>query len=305
MRLNRGIGSLILTCLIWASTYVVTKQALQDLGPFTLSVARFVIAVAILAPLAYRKGYRPAMTWQPRFMLLGLTGVAMFFGLQNVGMLFTTPGSASLIHASTPAAIALLSVLVLKEKVSRWQALGIGLAVLGTLLVASAGGSDHAERPLLGNLLMAGSVGAWAVYTVQGKRAVEITSLEAVDPLVMTTASTGAGLLILLPFAIGELWLGGLPKVGVGAAVAVLYLGAASSALTLFLWNYALQFVNASVAAVYINLVPVVGAGLALLTGETLQAQQVLGGAVALLGVWLSSREASAPDKAPPVADVD
>ena len=59
----------------------------------------------------------------------------------------------------------------------------------------------------------------------------------------------------------------------------MLFLGVVSSALPMFLWNYALDSVPASVASLYLNLIPVVGVALALLTGETINAGQLAGGA--------------------------
>lgn len=56
------------------------------------------------------------------------------------------------------------------------------------------------------------------------------------------------------------------------------YLGVAASALTMFLWNYALRHVPASAAALYVNLVPVVGLAFALLFGEPVGAAQLVGG---------------------------
>jgi drug/metabolite transporter (DMT)-like permease len=60
-----------------------------------------------------------------------------------------------------------------------------------------------------------------------------------------------------------------------------------ASALPIFLWNYALRYVPASAAALYINLVPVVGLVSALLVGERVGAAQLVGGALAVAGVLL------------------
>jgi drug/metabolite transporter (DMT)-like permease len=68
----------------------------------------------------------------------------------------------------------------------------------------------------------------------------------------------------------------------------LLYLGVVASALTLFLWNYALRYVEASAAAIYVNLIPVVGLIFALALGETASLLQILGGIIAVSGVLLS-----------------
>lgn len=210
------------------------------------------------------------------------------FGLLNVGLLFTGAGSAALLQASIPAITTFLSVLVLKERVSRLQLLGIGLSVVGLLLVMGSGRQQGGPAPLLSNLLVVGSVLAWAVYTVQGKHL-----SQAFPWLVATTASIGVGVICLAPLALGEVWRQGLPHLHADGLVQLLYLGGVSSALGYGSWNYGLRVMDANQAAPYFNLIPVVGLLLSVLLHEPLTVIQVGGGVFTLLGVSLSSKEPS------------
>lgn len=179
----------------------------------------------------------------------------------------------------------LLSVLLLKERVSRLQLLGIGLSIAGLLLVTGSSLNREGLAPPVGNLLVFGSVVAWAAYTFQGKKLVSTFPW-----LVVTTASISAGILWLLPLAISELWLQGMPHLHGDGLVQLLYLGGASSALGYGLWNYGLRFLDASQAAPYINLIPVVGLILSIIVlNEPPSLIQVGGGALTLCGVWLSN----------------
>jgi drug/metabolite transporter (DMT)-like permease len=286
MRLNRGRIALVLTAVIWGSALVVTKSLLQEMGPFTAGVLRFCVAWVILAPFAFRQGYRLSLAVRPAFLLFGLTGIALYTAMTNAGLVFTSASGAALVQASIPAVTTLLSVLLLKERVSRWQLLGIGLSIAGLLFVTGISLNREGSAPLVGNLLVFGGVVAWAVYTVQGKQLVSTFPW-----LVITTASISAGVIFLLPFAIGELWLHGMPHVRGDGLVQLLYLGGASSALGYGLWNYGLRFLDASEAAPYINLIPVVGLLLSVLVlHEPLNLVQAAGGALTLWGVWLSQR---------------
>ena len=286
MKLNRGRIALILTAIIWGSALVVTKSLLQEIGPFTAAVLRFFIAWVILAPFAFRQGYRLSLAVRPTFLLFGLTGIALYIAMTNVGLVYTAASSAALVQAAIPGVTTLFSVLLLKERVSRLQLLGIGLSIAGLLLVTGLNMNQTGSAPLVGNLFIFGGVLAWAVYTVQGKKLVSTFPW-----LVITTASISAGMLFLLPFAIGELWLQGLPHLRADGLVELLYLGAASSALGYALWNYGLRFLDASEAAPYINLIPVVGLLLSvILLHEPLSLIQAAGGALTLFGVWLSNR---------------
>src|SRR5204863_4911115 len=173
-----------------------------------------------------RHGYRLALVVRPTFLLFGLTGIALYIAMTNVGLVYTAASSAALVQAAIPAVTTLLSVLLLKERVSRRQLLGIGLSIAGLLLVTGINMNQTGSAPLVGNLFIFGGVLAWAVYTVQGKKLVSTFPW-----LVITTASISAGMLFLLPFAIGELWLQGMPHLRADGLFELLYLGAASSAL--------------------------------------------------------------------------
>ena len=291
MPLHRGPLALVLAACIWGAALVITKALLQEVGPFTISLLRFLLAWVLLAPFASRQGYRLSLMLRPTFVLFGVTGVTLYFGLLNVGLLFTGAGSAALLQAGIPAITTFLSVLVLKERVSRLQLLGIGLSVMGLLLVTGSSRQQGGSAPLLGNLLVVGSVFAWAIYTVQGRHL-----SHAFPWLVVTTASIGVGAICLASLALGELWWQGLPHLHADGLVQLLYLGGVASALGYGLWNYGLRFMDASQAAPYFNLIPVVGLLLSVLVlHEPLTLIQAGGGVLTLLGVSLSSKERSRP----------
>ena len=285
MSRRRGYLALFVTLMIWGSTFLITKIVLREIGPLALTGLRFIIAFAILAPLATRAGFRLAAIFRLHYLLLGLTGTTLFYTFQNVGLNYTSVSSTVLIQSSTPAMTAILAVIFLKERLSLRQVLGIALVTVGVILVglASQGGGDSPNPPL-GNLLILGSAVAWSVYTIQGRRLVRGESA-----LVMTAAGTGAGLIFLIPLAGWEVVVHGLPHLSLGGLLGILYLGTAASGLTMFLWNYALHYLPASVAVPYINLIPIIGLASGLLLGEQVPMAQLLGGGLAIFGVWLSS----------------
>ncbi|HYF92092.1 MAG TPA: DMT family transporter [Symbiobacteriaceae bacterium] len=280
--------SLIVTVLIWGSTYVATKWAMQDAGPFTTAALRFLIGWVILLAPAWRQGFRLRQVLRPDMLKYGLTGTALFYVFQNLGLVFTTPGNAALICAALPAVAAIFSYFLLGERLPKTRLVGVGLSVLGVLLVAGALPAAGGLRIMAGNALILGSIVSWAIYTIQGKRLPPDA-----PPLVITTASMGAGLLFLLPLAAVEVAVQGLPAFTLPGTLALLYLGCGSSALTAFLWNYAIRNVDASVAAMYPNLIPVVGLVMAAASGEQIGAVQLTGGVLAMAGVWLAEQKAA------------
>ncbi|MFP5297876.1 MAG: DMT family transporter [Actinomycetota bacterium] len=282
-RIDPGIAALVAAMVIWGVTMVITKSVLEEVGPFTLLAGRFALAFALLGPVAARRGFRLSMVIRPTFIAFGITGIVLHNGLETVGLMFTSAGSGALVIAAAPALTAALSVVFLKESVTRLQIAGIVLSILGVAMVTNAGIGGVGSTEILGNLLVFGGVISWAVYTVQGKRLV--VDLPAI---VTTTAGIGAATMILIPMAITEVAVTGVPSVSMSGFLGIVYLGALASALAYALWNSALNHVDASVAAPYVNLVPVIGLLAALLIGEPTNAMQLAGGAVVGLGIWLS-----------------
>jgi drug/metabolite transporter (DMT)-like permease len=262
---------------------VVTQSVLGQAGPFTVTALRFVIGLAVLFPFAFRQGFRANLTVKPTFLAFGLTGVALYFGLQNLGLVFTSAGNAALIQAGIPAATAIMSLVFLQESIPLRRLIGIALAVAGVIMVSSTTATVAGGRPLLGNLLIVGSVIAYGAYTVQGK----ILRNQRYAATVTTTASFAAGLFVLVPAAVVEVCISGLPKISLMGWLALLFLGVIGSGMTLFLWNYALRFVDATVAGLYVNLIPVFGLAFAWIAGEHVGSVQLVGGGMAVAGVLL------------------
>jgi drug/metabolite transporter (DMT)-like permease len=286
MQNQRGFIALIITILIWGTTFLVTKVVLREVGPLQLTALRFAIAFLLLAPLAARQGFRFKDIFRPTFILFGLTGTTLYFALQNLGLNLTSISSASLILSIGPVITSVMAVIFLKERLSKTRIIGIGLVTVGMILVAlTSSGTTDGSNPWLGNGLILGSTLAWSVYTIQGRKMAGNYST-----LVMTAASTGAGLLFLLPFAAWETLIIGIPHFSLSSVAGIVYLGIAASALTMFLWNYALRSLSASVASTYLNLIPMIGVASAFLLGERPPWLQIVGGVIAVFGVWISSR---------------
>jgi drug/metabolite transporter (DMT)-like permease len=277
--------ALLAAMTIWGATYVITKVALPDIGPFTILWLRVVLATAVLLPFAWRLGYRPALSVKREFVLFGLTGMVLHLGLEIMGLRFTSAASAVLIIATAPVVTLAFAIVFLKERVTTRQLIGIILSIVGVIVITGARVSDGYPLAWLGNLLVFGGVVAWGMFTVQGKRIASGHSW-----LVSTTAATGSAILLSAPLVAAEIAIEGPPRFTLAGIAAVIYLGLFGQAIAYGLWNLALQHVDGSVAGAYVNLVPVIGVGLALAVGESLTVVQILGGITVGIGVWMNHR---------------
>lgn len=287
---TRSMLLLLLTMTVWGSTFMVTKELIALWPPFTLAFVRVSLGTLVLLPFAWFR-HRPGdhLPWRTVW-LMGLIGVALYYLAFNASMVYVSASQGALVQASIPAMTALVAVLWLRERASPMRWLGIALSVGGVLIVFSGSGSDSGQSSLLGSFLMFAAVVCWGLYTALAKRAAGF------DSLVITTAVTGTGALLLLPLAgyevvTANLAGGGLPPLPLFGWVELLYLGIIASGMAYLLYNASLRHLDASEVGVYTNLIPIVGVltGVIVL-GEPLSARAILGGLVVMLGVWITSR---------------
>lgn len=295
---TRSTLLLLLTMAVWGSTFVVTKGLIDLWPPFTLALVRVGIGTLVLLPIAITRHQRGSHLPWGTLWFMGLVGVTLYYLAFNLSMVYVSASQGALVQASIPAMTALVAVLWLRERANALRWLGIALSVGGVLIVFSGDGSAPGQSPLLGNSLMFASVVCWALYTALAKRAAHF------DPLVITVSVMGTGTLLLLPFSAYEIFTAGLEPLPLKGWLGVLYLGTIASGVAYALYNASLRNLDASAVGVYTNLIPVVGVltGIIFL-GEPMSLRAIVGGAIVMLGVWITSRS-ERPNQASAVADV-
>lgn len=195
------------TMVTVAGTVVIGKVITEGMPPFIAAFLRFLIASIVLLPWALiaLRGL-PAMPRRDWGLLivqsaLGTVGFTVFllFGLR-----YTLAVDAGVITGTLPAMVALLSVVVLRERLSRPMVLSILLATAGLIVLstgkATGGGDEFAwwDR-IIGNLLILGAIFGEACFSVLQKR---LTT--PLPPIGIAAAMCAFGLLLSLPFAAWE-----------------------------------------------------------------------------------------------------
>jgi drug/metabolite transporter (DMT)-like permease len=280
---------LLLSNVVFATGYSVSRIVLDDVGPVTLAMARLLIGSAILGPLAWRgiRGAKLSREDHWRLALMGLVGFTLAFALGNWGLARSTASNAALLITVEPAALILLSPLLLGERLGRREGVGAGLAILGATLVVVNGipGVTQALVPhWRGDLLLILSGVAYAAYSLLARPV-----LLRHPALVVTACSILWGAATMLPLA-GLEWAAGPPSRWTPRAlVGVLYLGLVMTALGYAVWNWCLERVEAPRVAIFLNLQPLGGALLGVWwLGERLTLFTVVGGALILAGLHLT-----------------
>jgi drug/metabolite transporter (DMT)-like permease len=272
--------------VIWGASAVASKAVLVNVPPVTLACLRVAIAFAVLRLLLARKDDQPARGGAPT--LLGLTGVALFCLLQNIGLRYASAANTALINGAIPVLTALLAAAILGERLDGRRVAGLLLSSLGVATVAVLGTGVSAGASVVGNLLpLAGAV-SFAAYAVLGRR-----TFASGNTLTLVAGSTRYGMLLLLPGAVLELATVGIGTFTMRDLLLLLYLGVGCSALAFVLCGYGLARLDAGRGAVFGNLKSLVGVALAAaLLGESLTPGHLGGGALVLLGVILAGGNA-------------
>jgi len=280
---------LILANLVFATSYAVTRVALDDVGPATLGLARGAIGAAVLAAWAGRGllGVKLSNPDRWRVASMGVVGFAGAFALGNWGIARSTASNAALLITVEPTSLLLLSPLLLGERLTRREALGAALALVGTAVVVVNGipGFTVALVPhWRGDLLLVLSGIAYAAYSLLGR------GLLTRYPVSVVTAHSAVwGVLAMAPLAALEWRAGPAPAWTPRAVGGALYLGVVITALGYAAWNWCLERVGASRVAIFVNLQPLVGALLGVWwLGEALTAFTVAGGIAILAGLHLA-----------------
>jgi drug/metabolite transporter (DMT)-like permease len=282
---------LVLTTIFWGGTFVAARAIAQDMGPFSASFLRFFAASLFLIALILRKEGRLPRLRRHQVLpaiLLGLTGIFAYNIFFFLGMKTVSAGRASLIVATNPAIISLLSALLFRERLHSGKVAGIIICLCGAVLVISRG------DPLAlftggvgwGELYIAGCVASWVAYTLIGKMI-----MKDFTPLATVTCSCLIGAAALLPPALLE----GMTKQTGGFSLTdwagILYLAFFGTVLGFYWYYQSIQAIGLSRASVFINLVPVSGVFLGwLLLGEAINFSLIAGAALVIGGVYWTNR---------------
>lgn len=283
------------TIVVWGVTFISTKVLLEDFTPVEILVLRFLlgwVALWVVCPHALAVANRRD---ELLFAVAGLSGVSLYFLLENVALTLTFAANVGVIVAVAPFFTALLA----------WRLLGAarpGAAFLAGFVAAITGiacisgsGSEFALNPA-GDVLALLAALSWAVYSI----VVRMLAARGYGSLRATRRIFFYGLVCMLPI---------LPFTGFSLRpeallrpvnwANLLFLGLAASALCFVTWTFCVRLLGAVKASLYIYLVPVVTVlASILILHERVTWLSGAGMALTLAGLLISERGAGrAPEE--------
>lgn len=272
-------------CVLWGTSFIFGKVALRELRPAQVVLGRFLLASLVLLPFA---GVRPVA---PRNLLLfALSGALMVpcsFLLQFEGLERTSATSAALIVGALPPILAVAAYFTDGERPGRagWGAAAASTVGVGILV----GFPEQGERALVGDLLVFASIVTTSAWILVTRRL-----LRRHSPILVTAWSAVVGAFLLLVVMVGRgdaIVPAEAQNLSAATWGALLALGVLCTAVAFSLWTWGLRFVPSSKAGAFINLEPLVGAGLGIaLLGEAAGISTAAGGLLVLGAAWVVSQ---------------
>src|SRR2546422_4819218 len=243
---------------LWGISFVATRAALSEISPIPLVFTRFALGTAfLLTLLAVRRRLEipPRESW-PALAAMGFLGIFLHQMLQAHGLALTTAVHTGWLIGLIPIWSALLSAVVLREKLGSAKVAGLLLGFAGAELVVTRGklsGGLLALPTTRGDLLILASTVNWAVYSVVGRR-----TLARLGSARATAFAMLAGWAMLAPlFLLRSGWTE-YPRLSAAGWAAIAFLGIGCSGLGYLFWYAALEKLETSRVAAFLYLEPLV-----------------------------------------------
>ncbi len=288
---------LVAAPLLWAGNAVVGRALNTLIPPITLNFVRWLLAFALLLPLAWQV-LRPGSPLWPhwrRYALLGLLGIGSYNALQYLALQTSTPLNVTLVGSGMPVWMLIIGALCFGVPASRRQIAGVLLSVAGVVLVLSRGSWEQllALRLVPGDLYMVAATISWSFYSWLLVRTSEPRELRG-DWAAFLMAQMIFGLGWSGAFA-GVEWSLGATQITWGwpLAAGLAFIAVGPAILAYRFWGVAAQRAGPVVGGFFINLTPLFAAVLStVFLGEAPHLYHALAFALIVAGIVVSSRRA-------------
>lgn len=281
---------LVLATLMWAGHTVAARLSVGEISPMMLMVMRWIACLVILAVLYRRQlvlqfpAVRRRLGWVWAMGGLGMAGFTIFFILAAQ---HTTAVNLGITQSSIPALVMLIGLSVLHVRVGIIQVIGMLLSLVGVVVLVS-GGSLAVLQALefnVGDLLMLVACLCYAGYTVGLSRRMDMS------PVLMLTFFSFFASITLIGCVLVEYWRGALIVPGLYGLAIVLYCAIFPSMLAQIFFMRGVELAGANRAGLYVNLVPVFAALMAVLfLSETMYFYHLASLGMVLGGIYLAEQ---------------
>jgi drug/metabolite transporter (DMT)-like permease len=284
-----GLISGLVAASIWGGMYVVSKVVLNVIPPFALLSIRLIMGALALGIVVYFRKDKTTITselfWKN--LLVGFVGYGISLGFQFVGTKLSTASNGSLVTSATPAFVLIFAPFLLGEQTTPKRIIALVIASIGVVAVIDPRTAELSPTLFWGNMSLLAAALTWALYSVLVRKVSQASDLLASSAIMLL-----GGVPSSLMFGAWEIHTQGVGVITWGIIGGLLFLGIISTAIAMFLWNYAFAKLPAAVASLTFFAQPVVGTLLGwFFLNEKITPLFLLGGALIGVGILISARE--------------
>ena len=291
------IAAIYLVCatLFWAGNFIVGKTAsINEIPPISLNFYRWLVAWLILLPFTFReliKKKNYILNNIGLFIVLGITAVTIFNSALFYSLKFTQVISGVLMISTVPVMIIFISSLLKIEKTNFFQIIGVGLSLTGVLFIIT-----KADIGLLknldfnrGDLIMIIAMLSWATYSaLLKKKKYELSQISLLQVVI------SFGVIFLIPLYFIDMNMGNSIKLEKPFFLTLTYVVLFPGLASFFFWIKGVALIGANRSGIFLHLMPIFGAVMAMIIfDEKFMFYHLLGAVFILMGIILSNRKST------------
>lgn len=283
-----GVLAATLSSALGGASIGVTRYVVDDVDPLAIGAFRFGLGFAFLLPVALINSSKwPARADWLAVAGLGLLFFAVFPILFNASLIMTTAARGSLGLSTLPLLTLMVAASLGVEGLTARKTTGVLIAMIGVALALLSGLTSAPPGAWRGDALMLCAAICMAFYSVWSRPFIRRSG-----PLQFTTMGMGVGAIVLIGISAAKGSFAPVAHFGPPQWSAMLYLGLFGSALTFFLWSFALSRTTPTRVAISITVNPVAAASVgAILLDEPVGWSLIAGVSAVAIGIWIATTE--------------
>lgn len=288
---NQPYLLLSITTLCWAGNAIAGKIAVGHISPFLLTSIRWILAMAIIVPIAmpHLKREWPIIKKHfPFLFALGAIGFATFNNFMYLSLTHTSAINVAIIQAAMPLIVFILNFTLFAIKATNKQFFGFLLTVVGILTIASKGNFENVVSMNFnyGDLLILVAIMIYGTYTVFLKNKPNLHWMSFISVLGLSAVATS------IPYAMFEAANNTIIWPDTTGYIVIIYTAIFPSLIAQVFWIRGIEIIGSNAGGVFINLVPILGTALAIIIlREQLHLFHIIAMVLVIGGVWIAQQK--------------
>ncbi|MDP4143052.1 MAG: DMT family transporter [Bacillota bacterium] len=276
----------MLVMIIWGMSYLSIKIVVAEINPILSAFYRFLIAGVILIIIKKMQHSNEKVLKEDRLKMAlgGLFGVGLYFFFENYSIAFTTASNVAILIASIPIFTLIAQKIIFNEEITKTKLIGTIFSVVGIIIiVASKDKISLFSTGTIGDLMALACALCWVIYNI-----INSSFKGNYSSITITTYQSIWGCIFLSPSLVFVS--NSIPSAKV--ILNILFLSVFCSCVGYVLYNYALNYLGATVLTTYINLQPIITLIAAvIILRERITISQLIGCFTIILGVSMVSTQ--------------